>query len=104
MIGLGVVLVLFKWWVVFIFFAGFLARYLILTLAEEKKLLKMFGNEYALYCRSTPRIFPAPGTLFKKKLSLYLPLKRKWFKSESVSFLAVLAGVTLLKCYSYAQR
>jgi len=92
-IGLGVVLMLFNWWVAILFLAIFIARYLPLIFSEEKKLREMFPGTYDVYCSRVPRLFPRLSSLSKVKG--YLPLKPTWFKKEINSISALLI-VTLL--------
>ncbi|MDI6606109.1 MAG: isoprenylcysteine carboxylmethyltransferase family protein, partial [Candidatus Omnitrophota bacterium] len=88
LIGSGVVLVLFQWWVAVIFLSVFIARYLLLMLYEEKKLLALFPREYKEYMLKVPRIFPAFGML-RRQVSECLPFKFAWLKKEIASILAV---------------
>lgn len=90
LIGLGIVLMLFKWWVACIFLLIFALRYLALIFKEEKKLLVLFLKDYQDYCAKVPRILPSLATLAKIDISGYLPLKLSWLKREIGSILAVL--------------
>jgi len=99
LIGLGVVLVLFKWWGVLIFLFVFVLRYILLIFAEEKKLLNLFPQEYPLYLKETPRLIPNPLALLKKKIGEYLPVKVYWLKKELGTMLAVLLGVLIIEAY-----
>lgn len=99
LIGLGVVLVLFKWWGVFIFLSVFTLRYILLIFAEEKKLLKLFPEEYPLYLQQTPRLIPSAPALLKKNIRDYLPLKAYWLKKELGTMLAVLLSTLTLEAY-----
>jgi len=65
LIGLGIVLVLFKWWVFLLFFSIFLLIYIPQINKEEKELSKYFGDEYRLYCEKVPRCFPNIIALFR---------------------------------------
>jgi protein-S-isoprenylcysteine O-methyltransferase Ste14 len=95
LIGLGVVLVLFQWWVAVVFLCIFIWRYILLMLQEEKKLLAMFPGEYKSYQKNVPRLIPAVSVIFTRDIIEYLPLKLSWLKKEIGSMLAV-ASVTLL--------
>lgn len=90
LIGLGIVLILFNWWVVAIFLCVFIVRYLLLIFKEEKKLVVMFPEGYQDYCKRVPRILPSIATLLQKDISEYLPLKLPWLKKEIGSILVVL--------------
>ena len=95
LIGLGVVLAVFKWWAIMVFVAVFIVRYILLIYQEEKKLRLMFPQAYPEYCRSVPRIFPAFISIIKLDISEYLPIKLSWFKKEIGSILTLLL-LTLL--------
>lgn len=90
LIGSGVVLMLFNWWVLFIFLLIFASRYFPLILSEEKKLQGMFPGAYPAYCRRVPRIMPCPANLIKTSVREYLPLKPPWFKKELNSIIPLL--------------
>jgi len=90
LIGLGVVLVLFKWWTVFIFLLVFTTRYMLLIFKEEKNLMILFPKIYRDYCKKVPRILPLPKALLTQDISEYLPLRFSWLKKEIGSILAVL--------------
>lgn len=95
-IGLGVTLMLFKWWVVGVFLAIFIIRYILLIFTEEKKLRSLFPQEYQAYCLKVPRLFPSPSSIIRLEASRYLPLKLLWVKREIGSILAVLFGAMIL--------
>lgn len=99
LIGVGISLILFQWWVVILFLAVFLSRYLFLTLSEEEKLENMFKEEYRQYKLAVPRIFPSPAVLLKKEISDFLPMKLSWLKKEIGSAIAVLSGIVILEFF-----
>jgi len=90
LIGLGIVLVLFKWWVVIILLLMFITRYVFLIFQEEKRLLNSFSGEYQDYMRKVPRLLPSLGSLFRQDIRQYLPLKVSWLKKEIGPIFAVL--------------
>jgi protein-S-isoprenylcysteine O-methyltransferase Ste14 len=90
LIGLGIVLMLFRWWVAFIFMSVFIIRYILLIFKEEKKLLTLFPQEYKDYQERVPSIVPSLATLLEKDISEYAPLKPSWLKKEMGTILAVL--------------
>lgn len=90
LIGLGVVLVLFKLWVISLFLFIFFLRYILLIFKEEKKLLSAFPKEYPDYCNKVPRIFPSISAILKRDISVYLPIKWIWIKKEIGPILTVL--------------
>lgn len=95
LVGLGVNLVLFQWWVAALFLLVFMARYIPLLLKEEKKLLAAFGQEYKEYMQRAPRLFPSLKML-ANDANRYLPLKRSWFNKEKASIIATIAVVLLI--------
>lgn len=105
LIGLGVVLMLFKWWVVAIFIVFFIIRYILLIFQEEKKLKSLFPESYPVYCREVPRrIFPSINTLLEKDICEYIPLKLEWIKKEVGSIAAVLFLVLLVESWEDIQH
>lgn len=94
-IGLGVVLMLFKWWVVIFFLAVFASRYFPLILSEEEKLRNMFGETYRAYCKRVPRMFPKLRSLIKISVKEYFPLKAAWFKKELNSIIPLLILIVI---------
>ena len=99
LIGIGVVLMLFYWWVTFIFLLVFVSRYILLIFKEEKELAKNFPKDYSDYQRRVPRILPSMGLLLEKDISDYLPLKLSWLKKEMGSILTVLFITLLLESW-----
>ena len=99
LIGLGVVLAVFKWWAVVIFVAVFIIRYIKLIYKEEKKLLSLFPGSYRDYCKKVPRILPSLFTITKLDISEYLPIKISWFKKEIGSILTLLLLTLLVKSW-----
>ena len=90
LIGLGIVLMLFNWWVVGIFLFVFIVRYLLLIFKEEKILLEKFPKDYPDYKNRVPRLFPLRLVSLQEDISEYLPLKFAWIKKEIGTMLAVL--------------
>lgn len=89
-IGLGIVIALFKWWVIIIFLSVFIWRYIFLIFKEEEKLLSMFPREYPDYQKRVPRIFPSFKAILQRNITGYLPLKASWLKKEIGSITALL--------------
>lgn len=104
LIGLGIVLMLFEWWVVCIFLVVFVGRYILLIFKEEKKLLALFPEDYPLYCRRVPRFLPSLSALVDKDITGYLPLRPRWLKREIGTVLAVLLMTILLESLHDIQR
>lgn len=99
LIGIGIVLMLFNWWVVCIFLLVFIIRYLSLIFKEEKKLKALFPKDYPHYHKGVPRILPSMAMLLQKDIGEYLPLKLPWLKREMGSILTVLLIVLLLESW-----
>ena len=91
LIGLGVVLMLFKWWVLAIFLVVFIIWYIPLMRMEEAKLTQLFPGTYTAYCKEVRhRFIPALEDIFNKDISDYLSLRWVWIKKEIGSILALL--------------
>jgi protein-S-isoprenylcysteine O-methyltransferase Ste14 len=99
LIGLGIMLMLFKWWVAGVFLAVFILRYVLLIFKEENKLLSLFPKEYPRYKRRVPRLLPSPVALLQRDAREYLPLKLSWLKKEIGTILAVLLLTLLLESW-----
>lgn len=97
LIGLGVIFLLFNWWVFPIFLAGFLLIYIPAVNREEEKLRRQFGEEYINYCRDTPRVFPRISNLLRLNLSDYLPLEWRLIKRELASLVGTLLVITAIE-------
>jgi protein-S-isoprenylcysteine O-methyltransferase Ste14 len=95
LIGVGIVLMLFKWWVAVLFLVVFIVRYILLIFSEEKKLLVLFPAEFPEYRRSVPRLFPSLRILFERDINEYLPMKFIWLRREMGAIFVVLF-ITLL--------
>ena len=90
LIGLGVVLAVFRWWAIAVFIVVFIIRYILLIYQEEKKLCAMFPQAYPEYCCKVPRIFPALSSIIRLDISVYLPIRIVWFKKEIGSIVTLL--------------
>lgn len=88
LIGLGIVFVLFEWWTFLIFLLVFLAIYTPQVRKEENSLLQLFGEEYKVYCKKTPKYFPNRN-FFRVNPRDYLFLKWAWLKKELPSLIVV---------------
>jgi protein-S-isoprenylcysteine O-methyltransferase Ste14 len=104
LIGLGVVLAVFKLWVAVIFIMIFVIRYILLMYKEEKKLRSAFPDAYRQYCQKVPRILPKLSTLINLDISEYLPIKLSWFKKEIGSILALLFFTLLVGSWEDISR
>ncbi|MBU0503986.1 MAG: isoprenylcysteine carboxylmethyltransferase family protein [Candidatus Omnitrophota bacterium] len=99
LIGLGVVLMLFNWWVAVIFLTVFVIRYIFLIFIEEKKLEGLFSKDFLEYKKKVPRIFPTLKQVLKSDMREYLPIKLTWIKKEIGSMLALLFIVLLVESW-----
>ncbi|MEW5758854.1 MAG: isoprenylcysteine carboxylmethyltransferase family protein [Candidatus Omnitrophota bacterium] len=100
LMGAGIVLFLFKFWVFFAFLAFFTIRYLTLIKQEEKILIEKFDREYEDYKKNTPRIFPRMNYIISHNIKNYLPLKLIWVKKEISSFVPIVISLVGLKIYA----
>jgi len=99
LIGLGIVLILFQWWVMAVFLIVFIIRYLLLIFKEEKKLLEVFSGQYKTYQGKVPRLILPLTMLLQADISEYLPLKLSWLKKEIGTILAVLLMTLLVESW-----
>jgi len=105
LIGFGIVLMLFKWWVAAGFFVIFSLRYITLIIKEESNLAAYFPEDYRIYKSEVPRrIFPAAREFFTSDIRRYLPLKKEWISREFSSVSAVLTGVLAVNVYQYIRK
>ena len=99
LIGMGIVLVLFKWWVFLLFFSIFLLIYIPQINKEEKELSKYFGDEYRLYCEKVPRCFPNIIALFRIDVRDYLFLEWPGVKKELPSLIGAIITVSAIEIW-----
>ncbi len=99
MIGLGLVLILFKLWVNMVFILIFSARYIKLIFKEEKLLIAKFGRPYQDYMKSTPRILPKISALLKEDIRDILPLKLSWIKKEIGTVIGFILGILIIESW-----
>ena len=99
LIGLGVVLAVFRWWAIVVFIAVFIIRYVLLIYKEEKNLRLVFPQAYPEYCRKVPRILPALSSILRLDISEYLPIRIIWFKKEIGSIVTLLLLVLLVESW-----
>ncbi len=98
LIGLGIVVVIFQWWVFLLFAAVFLLIYFPQVRTEEKMLLGHFGEEYSNYCKATPRYLPKLFLKIKEICSC-MRFKWGWIKSEGVSLIIILGLVIFAEAW-----
>lgn len=99
LIGLGIVLMLFKWWVFLVFLWIFFTRYILLIYKEEGKLNSLFSKEYVDYTQQVPRILPSFSAIYKREVREYLSLELSWVEKEVGSISTVLFIVFILESF-----
>jgi len=101
-IGLGIILLIFQWWVAAIFLIAYLSIYIPQIKKEEKKLNVFFAGSFKNYCRSTPRFFPGIKTLGQPDAKI--KFKFSWAEKELSSFLAASLFIILVKNWGLFRR
>jgi protein-S-isoprenylcysteine O-methyltransferase Ste14 len=102
LIGAGIILAFFSWWVFFVFFAVFLWIYLPQTRREEETLTLRFGKVYSAYCKKTPKFFPSIKSVASRNFRDLLGLKKSWIKHELNSLLAVMGIFFIIEFWQEA--
>jgi len=97
LIGMGLVMMLFRWWAICVFLAVFSAIYIRLIFQEEKKLVKLFGATFEAYRKKVPAIIPSFRVGAGGEISSYLPLKASWLQREIGSICGVLVFALIVK-------
>jgi len=82
LIGLGLVMLLFIWWGIFVYAVFFLLWYWPQVHNEQQWLIKKFGQQYIDYCKTTPCYFPRLRALVDFRAKKYMPIKPAWIKKE----------------------
>lgn len=93
LIGVGISLLIFKWWVSPVFGLIFLLIYAPQIKKEEAVLSRRFGDVYLRYRQATPIFLPHPAGLFKKGIRRHIVFKWQWARNELPSLLGVFALV-----------
>ena len=107
-IGLGMVLIILKLWMVPIYLLFFLLWYWPQIHNEQKWLVGKFGQQFTDYCSTTPCFFPGLRGLLGFRQKKHLPIKLSWRKKEwntiLVWFVIVFAaeGYKDIKAYGVA--
>ncbi|MCM8773934.1 MAG: isoprenylcysteine carboxylmethyltransferase family protein [Candidatus Omnitrophica bacterium] len=95
LIGMGIIAVLFKFWVLPVFLIIYVLIYFPQINREEKVLIKKFGQEYIHYCKTTPKYFPKVILNFKQ----YFILRLSWIKKELPSLIAVVGLIMVIEIW-----
>jgi protein-S-isoprenylcysteine O-methyltransferase Ste14 len=99
LIGIGIIIVLFKWWILLLFLIAFLFIYIPLIRREENKLLACFGEAYRNYCRTTAQWSYDILKLFKINSRDHLFFKWSWIKKELPSLIATIVAITAIEVW-----
>ena len=99
LIGLGLVVMLFRWWAICVFLAAFSFIYIRLIFQEEKKLINSFGAIFEAYRKKVPAIIPSFSMALNSEISDYLPLKFSWLRREIGSICGVLFFALIVKSW-----
>lgn len=100
LIGLGIILVLFRWWVSAIFLIIYLCIYLPQINREEKVLAGRFPGAFEDYCKNTPKFFPRIANLFRLPLKDSFRFKFIWIKKELPSLIITFIFIALFLAYA----
>jgi protein-S-isoprenylcysteine O-methyltransferase Ste14 len=101
-IGLGIILLVLKWWVAAAFLIIYLLIYIPQIKKEEKKLHDFFQEAFRDYCRDTPRFFPGVKGLMHPDAEIRFKLP--WAKKELFSFSAASLFVIAVKTWELLRR
>jgi protein-S-isoprenylcysteine O-methyltransferase Ste14 len=101
-IGLGIILLIFQWWVAAVFLIIYLSIYIPQIKKEEKKLDDFFPEVFKNYCRMTPRFFPGIKTLGQPDSKI--KFKFSWAGKELSSFLAASLFIIVVKNWALLRR
>lgn len=99
LIGLGLTLVLFRWWVGFVFLGIYLAIYTPQINKEENKLSALFGDRFKEYCRKTPQFFPSFIGLLTTHPKDYFTFKLSWIKKELPSLIIIFCIIEAIESW-----
>jgi hypothetical protein len=81
-IGLGMVLIILKLWMVPIYLLFFLLWYWPQIHNEQKWLVGKFGQQFTDYCSTTPCFSPLLRGLLGFRQKEHMPIKLSWLKKE----------------------
>lgn len=82
LLGAGFTLIVWPWWGLPVFAVLFYLRFNRQIVKEEEYLSKAFGEEFAAYCRTTPRLFPSVSKIMVAKTSEIFDLKEAFSTKE----------------------
>jgi len=86
----------FLWPLLFIVFVFFTLQYSMIISLEEETLVKLFGNEYQLYRKSVPKLFPriSPwlGNDKRVPLTMIQTLKTEKRTLQNIIIIIILIG------------
>lgn len=87
LMGAGFILIVWPWWSLPVFAVLFYLRFIQQIVKEEEHLSQLFGEDYAAYCRETPRLFPSLKMIRKVRIKEVLNLKEALSTEEKRAFL-----------------
>jgi len=96
-IGLGIILLILRWWVALLFLLIYLMIYIPQIKKEEKKLGDLFGGAFGAYCVATPKFFPSIKSITQPESRI--KFKLPWAKKELPSFSAAFIFVMIVKTW-----
>jgi protein-S-isoprenylcysteine O-methyltransferase Ste14 len=82
LIGLGMVLIILRLWMVPVYLLFFLLWYWPQIHNEQKWLVGKFGQQFTDYCSTTPCFFPRLRGLLGLRQKEHLPIKLSWLRKE----------------------
>jgi hypothetical protein len=109
LIGLGIVVLFLKLWMVPVYLALFFVWYRPQIRKEQQKLVDKFGQQYIAYCKTTSCFFPRLRTLVSFQTQNYIPLKSSWLKKEWNTILVwslvivLVEGYENIRSYTFAE-
>jgi hypothetical protein len=109
LMAVGTLAAIEQWWVLGVLSVLYAVVYHFIILDEETKLIKIFGEPYAIYCKTVPRFFPMVFPQLSSQTSQNLAQvnpdrshrdydwalarKNKWWEPH-LTFIALTAGIT----------
>ena len=99
LIGLGIVVLLLRLWMIPVYLALFFLWYWPQIYNEQRSLLNKFGQRYIDYSKTTPCFFPFLRTLVSFQAQKYFPVKLSWLKKEWNTILVWSLTIVLVEGY-----
>lgn len=99
LVGAGVILVLFHWWLLPLYVALYSTIYWPQVRKEEKWLTAHFPDSYPEYKRLTPSCIPHLKKLFSKDTLVLLSFKPEWLQGELKSFAIAIPLIAAIEIF-----